>query len=84
MSDEQGGIQQKAGEIADLSATKSSEIVEGAQQIVGGDVREGLAKILKAAGAIATGATEKGIEIAADAVDKVKEKTETQPTQTTD
>ncbi len=82
MSDEQGGIQQKASEIADMSAAKSGEIVEGAQQILGGDVREGLAKILKAAGAIATGATEKGIEIAADAVDKVKKPTETEPTET--
>jgi hypothetical protein len=51
--------------------------VEGAQQILGGDVKEGLAKILKAAGAIATGATEKGLEIAADAADKVKKPTET-------
>jgi NTP pyrophosphatase (non-canonical NTP hydrolase) len=82
MSDEQGGIQQKASEIADLSAAKSGEIVEAAQQIVDGDVREGLAKILKAAGAIATGATEKGIEIAADAVDKVKKPTETESAET--
>jgi hypothetical protein len=76
--DEDGGIQQKASEIADESVAKSGEIVEGAQQILGGDVKEGLAKILKAAGAIATGATEKGLEIAADAADKVKKPTETE------
>ena len=92
MSDEheQGGITQKAEAIANLSATKSVEIVEGAEQIVGGDLRGGLAKILKAAGNIATGATEKGLEIAADVADKVKadvadkvnKPTETEPTET--
>jgi len=44
MGDEDRGIQQKASEIADESVAKSGEIVEGAQQILGGDVKEGLAK----------------------------------------
>ncbi len=82
MSDEQSEIQQKASEIANESVAKSGEIVEGAQQALAGDVREGVAKILKAAGDIATGATEKGLEIAADVVDKVKKPTETEPTET--
>jgi hypothetical protein len=100
MSDEQGGIRQKASDIAnesitkardiadesiakardiaDESITKSGEIVEGAEQILRGDLKGGLAKILKAAGDITIGATEKGLEIAADGVDKVKKPTETQ------
>ena len=73
---------QKASEIANESVAKSGEIVEGAQQALAGDVREGVAKILKAAGDIATGATEKGLEITADVVDKVKKPTETEPTET--
>ena len=76
MSDEQGGIQQKASDIANESVAKSHEIVEGAEQILGGDLKGGLAKILKAAGDIAIGATEKGLEIAEDVVDKVKKPTE--------
>lgn len=82
MRDDQDGIQQKASEIANESVAKSGEIVEGAQQALGGDVREGVAKILKAAGQIATGATEKGLEIAADVVDKTKKRNETGPTET--
>jgi len=77
MSDEQGGIQQKASDIANESVAKSREIVEGAEQILGGDLKGGLAKILRAAGDIAIGATEKGLEIAEDVVDKVKKSTET-------
>ena len=76
MSDEQGGITQKASDIASESVAKSGEIVEGAKQALGGDVREGVANILKAAGDIATGATEKGVGIAADVVDKLKKPTE--------
>jgi NTP pyrophosphatase (non-canonical NTP hydrolase) len=82
MRDDQDGIQQKASAIANESVAKSGEIVEGAQQALGGDVREGVAKILKAAGQIATGATEKGLEIAAEVVDKTKERNETGPTET--
>jgi len=82
MSDEQDKIQQKASDIADESVAKSGEIVEGAEQILGGDLKGGLAKILKAAGDIATGATEKGLEIAADVVGKAKKPTETEPTET--
>ncbi|HEY2402625.1 MAG TPA: hypothetical protein VGI23_19885 [Steroidobacteraceae bacterium] len=78
MSDEQGGIQQKASDIASESVEKSGEIVEGAKQALGGDVKGGVAKILKAAGDIATGATEKGVGIAADVVGKVKKPTETE------
>jgi hypothetical protein len=78
MSDEQGGIQQKASDIASESVEKSGEIVEGAEQILRGDLKGGVAKILKAAGDIATGATEKGVGIAADVVGKVKKPTETQ------
>ena len=81
MSDEQGGIEQKASDIADESVAKSGEIVEGAEQILGGDLKGGLAKILKAAGDIGTGATEKGLEIAADVVGKAKKPTETEPTE---
>ena len=40
------------------------------------DVKEGVANILKAAEKIATGATEKGFAIAADALDRVKKPTE--------
>ena len=76
MDDEQSEIKQKATEIANESAAKSGEIVEGAQQALGGDVKAGVAKILKAAGDIATGATEKGVGIAADVVDKLKKPTE--------
>ena len=83
MSDEQGGIHEKASDIANESVAKSGEIVEGAEQILGGDLKGGLAKILKAAGDIATHATAKGLEIAADAVDKAKKPTtETEPTET--
>lgn len=82
MSDEQGGIQKKASDIADESVAKSGEIVEGAEQILGGDLKGGLAKILKAAGDIATGATEKSLEIAAEVVGKAKKPTETEPTET--
>ena len=78
MSDEMGGIRQKAGEIASESVEKSGEIVEGAKQALGGDVKEGVANILKAAEKIATGATEKGFAIAADALDKVKKPTESE------
>ncbi len=78
MSDEQGGIQQKASDIANEAVAKSGEIVEGAEQILGGDLKGGLAKILKAAGDIATGTTEKVLEIAADVVDKAKKPTETE------
>ncbi len=83
MSDEQGGIQKKASDIANQSVAKSGEIVEGAEQILAGDLNAGLAKILKAAGDIATHATAKGLEIAADVVDKAKKPTtETEPTET--
>ncbi len=75
MSDEMGGIRKKAGDIASESAEKSGEIVEGAKQALGGDVQEGVANILKAAGDIATGATEKGFGIAADVLGKVKKRT---------
>jgi hypothetical protein len=82
MSDEQDGIQQKASDIANKSVAKSGEIVEGAEQILGGDLKGGLAKILNAAGDIATHATAKGLEIAADVVDKAKKPTESEPTKT--
>ena len=49
MSDEMGGIREKADEIARESVEKSAEIVEGAKQALGGDVKEGVANILKAA-----------------------------------
>ena len=78
MSDEMGGIREKADEIASESVEKSGEIVEGAKQALGGDVKEGVANILKAAGEIATGATEKGIGIAADVLGKVKKPTESE------
>jgi hypothetical protein len=39
-------------------------------------------KFSRRAGDIATGATEKGLEITADVVDKVKKPTETEPTET--
>jgi len=77
MSDEQSGIQHKASDIANESVAKSREIVEGAEQIISGDLKGGLAKILKAAGDIAIGATEKGLEIAEDVLDKVRKPTET-------
>ena len=77
MSDEQGGIQHKASDIANESVAKSREIVEGAEEILAGDLKGGLAKILKAAGDIAIGATEKGLEIAEDVVAKVRKPTET-------
>ena len=86
MSDEQeqGGIRQKAEAIATESAIKSAEIAEGAKQILGGDVRGGLANILKAASDLATNATEKGLEIAAEVVadrgNKPSETTETTET----
>jgi hypothetical protein len=82
MSHDQGGIQKKASDIANKSVAKSEEIVEGAEQILGGDLKGGLAKILKAAGDIASHATEKGLEIAADVVGKAKKPTETEPTET--
>lgn len=69
---EQGGIQQKAEDIVTESVVKSGEIVEGAKQALGGDLGGGLSSILKAAGDIATTATEKGIGIAADVVEKIK------------
>ena len=72
MSDEMGGIRKKASDIANESVDKSGEIVEGAKQALGGDVKEGMANILKAASDIATGATEKGFAIAAEVLDKVK------------
>ena len=78
MSDEQGEIRQKARDIANESVEKSDEIVEGAKQALGGDVKEGVANILKAAESIATGATEKGFGIAADVLDKVKKPTESE------
>ena len=52
--------------------------MEGAKQALGGDVKEGVANILKAAESIATGATEKGFGIAADVLDKVKKPTESE------
>lgn len=83
MSDEQDGIHQKASDIANESVAKSGEIVEGAEQILGGDLKGGLAKILKATGDIATHATAKGLEIAADVVENAKKPTtETEPTET--
>lgn len=78
MSDEQGGIQQKASEIATESLVKSGEIVEGAKQALAGDIAGGVANIIKAAGDIATGATEKGVGIAADVVGKLKKPSETE------
>ena len=78
MSDEMGGIRKKASDIANESVDKSGEIVEGAKQALGGDVKEGVANILKAAGDIATGATEKGFAIAAEVLDKVKKPDETE------
>ena len=42
MSDEQDGILQKASDIANESVAKSGEIVEGAEQILGGDLKGGL------------------------------------------
>ena len=78
MSDERGEIRQKASDIASESVEKSGEIVEGAKQALGGDVQGGVANILKAAESIATGATEKGFGIAADVLDKVKKRTESE------
>ena len=62
----------KAGDIASESIAKSGEIVEGAKQALGGDVAEGVSNIIRAAADIATGATEKGMGIAADVVEKLK------------
>ena len=73
-----GQKSQKAGDIASESVEKSGEIVEGAKQALEGDVKGGVANILKAAGDIATGATEKGVGIAADVLGKVKKPTESE------
>ena len=76
MTEEQGGIREKATEIAMNSVIKTGEIVEGAKQAITGDVQGGITNIVKAAGDIATGAAEKGLGIAADVFDKVKKATE--------
>ena len=52
--------------------------MEGAKRALEGDVKGGVANILKAAGDIATGATEKGVGIAADVLGKVKKPTESE------
>jgi hypothetical protein len=79
MSDQQheaDGIRQKVSDIVSDSVQKSGEILEAAKQALGGDVKEGLTNILKAASDLATNATEKGIGIAADVIDKLKKPNE--------